>query len=149
MHAHWHTRTPYQHTLNTQWQMNIITSTWSGARYPDPPPFKLSVSVTTKGLYSGIPYTTTAKKCSLEKLYHKWKHNHSSPTISLLPCCSHTLSFPPSLSFSTPFPIPCFLGSAADGVAQQKTLSFCAVLTYSITQACGNSEVYITVVLLC
>lgn len=75
----------------------------------------LSVSVTTGGLYSGIPYTAVAKKCSLEKLYSKRKHNHSSPSISLLPRRSLTLSFPPSLCFSTLFPVSGFLGSAADG----------------------------------
>lgn len=89
------------------------------------------------------------KKCSLEKLYYKRKHNHSSPCISLLPHCSHTLSFPPSLCFSTLFPISGELGSAADGAARQKTLSFCVVPTYSITPACGNSEVEINVVSLC
>lgn len=81
--------------------------------HTSPPPsiphsLHLSASVTTRGLYSGIPYTAVAKKCSLEKLYSKRKHNHSSPSISLLLRCSLALSPPPSLCFPTLFPVSGF-----------------------------------------
>lgn len=129
--------------------MSIIASMWTLthktttlahiASTSIPHSLHLSVSVTTRGLYSGIPYTAVAKKCSLEKLYFKRKHNHSSPSVPLLPHCSLTLSFPPSFCFSTLFPVSGFLGSTADGVLHWKSLSFCFVLTYSVTWACGNS----------
>ena len=120
MHSHTHTHTDtHTHTVSTYSRHTVTNERYckhldSHARtttlahivstsIPHSLHLSVSVSVTTRGLYSRIPYTAVAKKCRLEKLYSKRKHNHSSPYVSLLPCCSFILSFPPSFCFSTLF----------------------------------------------
>lgn len=76
----------------------------------------LSVSVTTSGLYSGIPYTAVTKKCSLEKLYPKRKHNHSSfcslvaPSLFLFYLLFVSPHFFPSQVFSGALQMECYSG---------------------------------------
>ena len=121
-HTHTHTHT-HTHSVSTYSRHSVTnehvdshahTTTLAHiASTSIPHSLHLSVSVTTRGLYSGIPYTAVAKKCSLEKLYSKRKHNHSSPSVSLLPCSFFSTfslfphTFPSSGFFSS--------GAAADG----------------------------------
>ncbi len=130
--------------------MSIIASVWTLTHmqphsHTSPPPPSLTPSIFLR-LSPPEDYAAgyltpllQKKKCSLEKLHSKRKHNHSSPSVSLLPRCSLALSFPPSFCFSTLFPISGFLRRWSAAV--ENSILFCFVLTYSVTWAGGNSEV--------
>lgn len=99
----------------------------------------LSASVTTRGLYSGIPYTAVAKKKKVA-----WKSFTLSENTTIhLPPSLRSLVAPSLFLFHLLFVSPHFFPSQVFSGAplRWKTLSFCFLLTYSVTWACGNSEV--------
>lgn len=128
-----HTHTLYRHTVGTQWQISIIASMWTlthrstlthiaSTTTAIPHSLHLSVSVTTRGLYSGIPYTTIAQK---KKKKVAWKSSTLSENTTIhLPPSLRSLVTPALFPFHLLFVSPHFSPSQVfSGAAQMERCS--------------------------